>query len=389
LAPRGRKRREGGVQGFGGRRPFPVDEGKGVSMKSMKRLAALLCAAAFALPGGAMAQDYYTLPEIREQAAQGWHETYTDKYGRTRQVDVDIEVFGEENAPVVKACWSDPQRCEFVGPEGDTRDPIIEARVKGKGVSIEPYELVRGMRLDLNREYAAEYGNDMTMGEVYDFFDGLLKEQGIDQEYVRERPYRFSILYSARKDTGEILIPALYSVELWQKVFGLPILTNVAWSYRWHVNGPVITPSLFFDMRSPTAYLGATTLFDVDEVLAEDIPLCSVDKVIEGARGLIEDGYVHEVLSLRFGYVVYGDPDEAWGTQKSGYDMNTWYLVPSWVMECYTLEDPEVDKLPEYPSIWEITINAQTGEMADYLDTSFLGRGDPRYKGFIPWDDVK
>ena len=39
--------------------------------------------------------DYYTLSEIRQQAVQGWHETYTDKYGRVRQVDIDVEVFGE------------------------------------------------------------------------------------------------------------------------------------------------------------------------------------------------------------------------------------------------------------------------------------------------------
>ena len=35
-------------------------------------------------PNFAAAQEYYTLPEIREQAKDGWHETYTDKYGRKR-----------------------------------------------------------------------------------------------------------------------------------------------------------------------------------------------------------------------------------------------------------------------------------------------------------------
>ena len=69
-------------------------------------LLALVCTAAYA-------QEYYTLPEIREQAAAGWHETYTDKYGRTRQVDIDIEVFGEEKAPVIKACWDDPYALLF------------------------------------------------------------------------------------------------------------------------------------------------------------------------------------------------------------------------------------------------------------------------------------
>lgn len=63
----------------------------------------------------ALAEDYCTLPEIREQAEQGWHETYTDKYGRVRQVDIDIEVFGEEKAPVIKACWDDPYDLLFQG----------------------------------------------------------------------------------------------------------------------------------------------------------------------------------------------------------------------------------------------------------------------------------
>lgn len=41
-------------------------------------LLALVCVAA-------SAQEYYTLPEIREQAAAGWHETYTDNMDGRRQ----------------------------------------------------------------------------------------------------------------------------------------------------------------------------------------------------------------------------------------------------------------------------------------------------------------
>lgn len=69
------------------------------------------------------AEGYYTLPEIREQAAAGWHETYTDKYGRTRQVDIDIDVFGEETAPVIKACWGEPQDFSFL--ENEPRAAIM------------------------------------------------------------------------------------------------------------------------------------------------------------------------------------------------------------------------------------------------------------------------
>ena len=55
-----------------------------------------------ALPLCASAQEYYTLPEIREQAVQGWHETYTDEYGRQTEVNIPVQVFGENTAPVVK-----------------------------------------------------------------------------------------------------------------------------------------------------------------------------------------------------------------------------------------------------------------------------------------------
>ena len=67
-----------------------------------KQFAALLTALSL-LPTLALAQEYYTLPEIREQAKDGWHETYTDRYGREIQVDIDADVFGEQTAPLIKA----------------------------------------------------------------------------------------------------------------------------------------------------------------------------------------------------------------------------------------------------------------------------------------------
>ena len=83
-------------------------------------LLALVCTAAYA-------QEYYTLPEIREQAAQGWHETYTDKYGRVRQVDIDVEVFGEESAPVLVVGWPDDGLQLFYIGDTSPSDAILAA----------------------------------------------------------------------------------------------------------------------------------------------------------------------------------------------------------------------------------------------------------------------
>ena len=96
-----------------------------------KRFAILLALILILVCAVASAQEYYTLPEIREQAETGWHETYTDKYGRTRQVDIDIEVFGEERVPVIKACWGDPDDILF-GSEKDPYGEITEEVDKGR-----------------------------------------------------------------------------------------------------------------------------------------------------------------------------------------------------------------------------------------------------------------
>ena len=334
----------------------------------------------------ASAQEYYTLPEIREQAAAGWHETYTDKYGRTIPVDLEIEVFGEDVAPVIKACWGDPMKFDYY----DGNDPyasIKEARIKRGGVSTYPYAGVRGMKIDLDQKYAEAYGNDLTLREMYAFFYEAVQEQGIDQEYLWEQPADFTILYSANKKTGEVLVPALYQIYLWPVEFGLPIITHVAESFEQQIKGPVTSPTLNIRMRDYDDYSGGGTDFDVAEILADDIPLCSVEKVIEGARKMIEDGYIRKVLSLRFGYAVYSTPDAKWGTQQSGYDIDTWYLVPSWILDCRIAENPKSNT--EELIKREVVINAQTGKMLDWFDKSLYGCGDGRYKGFISWDEVQ
>ncbi len=341
-----------------------------------------------ALASAAAAQEYYTLPEIREQAAQGWHQTYTDKYGRTRQVDVDIDVFGEDAAPVVKACWG-TKYFNLSGPAGNPLDLVAAARNKNKGTETYLYENTSYMKVNLDQKYAEGYENDLTLREVYDFCEEVMQGQGLSlyQDYMWEQPYWFWVEYSADNKTGGVLIPAVYYIRLCQKEFGLPILTHVGHSFE-HTQVAFDSPFVSFTMQSRDAQSCVGEVFDVAEVLAEDIPLCSVETAIEGARAFIENGWVHDVTGLHFGYVVYSDPETNWSKRPPSDDVDTWYLVPSWVMDCRVLWNPKEDD-PEKSYDREMVINAQTGEMIDYFDTSLNGGGDMRYKGFISWDDVK
>ena len=69
----------------------------------MKHFVMILFCFFVSLSVNGLAQKYYTLPEIKEQVKEGWHETCADKYGREIQVNVDVDVFGEQMAPLIKA----------------------------------------------------------------------------------------------------------------------------------------------------------------------------------------------------------------------------------------------------------------------------------------------
>ena len=85
----------------------------------MKKLVCLGCCLLAMLHAAcAFTQEYFTLPQVREQAAQGWHQAYTDRYGRRIAVDVDVQVFGEDAAPVIRAGGAHASLNRSLLPEG-------------------------------------------------------------------------------------------------------------------------------------------------------------------------------------------------------------------------------------------------------------------------------
>ena len=355
----------------------------------MKRFAAL-CAALSLLPTFALAQEYYTMPEIREQAKDGWHETYIDKYGRETTVDIDVEVYGDETAPVLKVGWGEYGKTikdrMFQLDYNPPIETLMEAKPHG-GKSTYIYEAEKNMKVDLDEKYGEEYGNELTLREAYDLTTEILKAHEMPiYDYLYELPRKFSVVYSVNPKTNEVLAPAFYNMSVRMKKRGLPIFNNAGDSY---MNSPTpwYNPAIMIIMKNPDAYSIYEPILEEEEVLAEDIPLCSLEKVIQSIEAKIKAGYIQNVAALRFGYSIYNDPAIENVEQFSGYDADCYYLVPSWIVECTFADNPKKDDDPTKTRM--MTINAQTGEMLDRFDKSYKGRGDARYKGFIPWDKVK
>ena len=352
-----------------------------------------------------LAQEFFTLPEIREQAAQGWHETYTDKYGRETTVDIDIQVFGGETAPVLKVgfpLYMESQSDKKIRLENN--DPFMTVHdVKKKGGWRTHAYRTFGEPADLDTPYGADYGCDLTLREVYAFLGEVLEREGIDAgDYLYECPKVLDVMYNRSQSTGEAITPAFYEIELWAVLRDLPILAHAMASFE-KPGWPEYISNLIFSMSNRDSYRLTIAPLSEQEMLSEDIPLCSLEQVIAGLEKEIEAGHIQRVLSLNFGYALYNDPNFPDDT-RSAFDAECFYAVPSWVIECAYMVNPKdtfvydyealIDKDPDISErmvegVKTITINAQTGEMLDPMDTSKRRLGDADYKGFISWEEVQ
>ena len=333
----------------------------------------------------ASAQEYYTLPEIREQAAAGWHETYTDKYGRETIVDIDVEVFGADTAPVLKAGFYED--VEYSVELNHPSEALFDAKKRG-GETVYAFEL-RNEKVDLDKKYGEEYGNDLTLREIYAFAEDILKREVIPSEsFLYEQPVTFRVKYSANKNNGDIIVPASFDLEILTKKYEMPILSHASES---HLNPgyPCYLPYLMISIRSFDEYrIGGQSLKVLEEVI-EDIPFCSVTKTIQSIEERIKSGHIQKVYSLRFGYSVFNEPIFQTEKPMSGYDADYYYLVPAWLLECEFVKNPKKNYNNNGTDKRIITIDAQTGEMIDPFDSSIRGTGNAGYKKPIPWDKVQ
>ena len=87
-------------------------------------------------------------------------------------------------------------------------------------------------------------------------------------------------------------------------------------------------------MLNQNEYVIYEPVFEEEDVLSEDIPLCSLEKVIQSIEQKIQSGHIQNVVALRFGYSIYNDPAIEKVDRFSGYDADYYYLVPSWIVEC-------------------------------------------------------
>ena len=346
-----------------------------------------------------LCQEYLRLEQLKQQTPPRWVETYQDRYGRSTEVDIDIQIYGNTDAAIykLKLPYNQEVRCSNNNPYNSVEN------VRRKGGRRTHIYTSFGEKIDVYFPYGKDYGNNMTPSEMYAFLGERLADEGIDlEEFECTYPAQFDVLCNLSQSDGHTIASAFYHMELLQKINEMPLLTHAIASFKKR-GSPDFCPNLTFLMRNENEYSLYVNKMIVESVVAEDIPLCSFEKIQKTIEEKIEKGYIQRIYSLKFGYSIYNAKRKG-NKPLAAYDAECYYAVPSWVIDCVYMVDPKKtfdyhveEELKRDPDANErysngfktITINAQTGEMLDPLDTSDKGWGDANYKGFIPWDKVK
>ena len=157
-----------------------------------------------------------------------------------------------------------------------------------------------------------------------------------------------------------------------QMVNGIPLLNHAGATYNQKTRGNAII-RLRGTVINEGMYDISIPSLKTTEKLADDVPLCSLSKVISAIEKEIEAGHIRKIYDLEFGYVFYEDPDYVTKNKQTDH----FYAIPVWQLNCLYMSNRQKE-LPEYSNnevqnerdsleYSSLVINAQTGDMQDFM----------------------
>lgn len=369
----------------------------------MKRMLVMLLA--LILMGCAVcasAEEYVTLAQLREQAKQGWNETYT-AMGREVVADVEMGWFPEAEAcPLVSVdpytIDKDDERLDKwrALPHSiiydDLSDSIsIDVTDHSKHQLVPPVSWYGKWLQDNFRYYGGEVPDreaedcDITYNEflnlveadVFEFTGLTLDDFYIDEVWVVSPSYKGIKVNGEYVRGDKLTATGGYHVFAKQLVEGVPVFGSHPAGAKGHIQYGYYMPEY--------RYFTIQTVENPVNIEA-DLPLLSFDSFKGKLEELIDAGNLRGVDAMRFGY----------GTCKDG---DKWKLVPVWMVTCGYSKNPKSDKnvLPYTDEDGTVVapigydeyyFNAQTGEMLETYSISATEYGLPMPK-VLTWDDVK
>ena len=384
--------------------------------------AALLCLLLTA--SSASAQEWLNVSDLAAHLPNRWQKTFKTKW-REVAIDAQIRLPQAERLPVTliaggavepdltaeETGWTE---FEYRGPYDlllSNPSPDYPKKVEGKRITSPTAKGNWYSGFAPENTYVP--GCDVTFGEITSLIEKEIAQFGYGpQMFEVERPRRVWAQHLYFQGTQRDALPGHIFLEARVKVAGIPVMSHIQDAVVSH-HGSSRNDELWLRPDCSACYDGYTgelshvylTPLTVKETLAEDIPLCPFDQVLDQIEKEIEAGHIRKIYEIELGYVLYNEP----GVYRGKTGGNTllerkinareqsqqarYYLKPMWQVNCLYVEkatgklrdvsdytDDERNSIDYY----QLLFDAQTGERV--RETNQKDRCE--FKGFIAWKDV-
>ena len=172
---------------------------------------------------------------------------------------------------------------------------------------------------------------------------------------------------------------ATYYISFRQKLEGIPIYLEIGHKML-TTNQTYVTQEVALkcqrirgietntlEYMDETSFILDTTWMREEKRIQEDVPLATLDEVIQALEKKIEEGYIRDIYALRLGYVCYLDDTSP----------DIYALYPAWICDCIyaispreqIMENIVTDAFRENYRYEQIIVDAQTCDIqAGWID---------------------
>ena len=241
---------------------------------------------------------------------------------------------------------------------------------------------------EMNPETLLAEENDQPMSTANDALAVLLqnyygKENAdYDVDYVEVRGKVRKRVGRTKNDLGAYkkdYPKATYYISFRQKLEGIPIYAEIGHKML-TTNQTYVTQEVALkcqrirgietntlEYMDETSFILDTTWMREEKRIQEDVPLATLDEVIQALEKKIEEGYIRDIYALRLGYVCY--PDDT--------SPDIYALYPAWICDCIYANSPReqimenivTDAFRENFRYEQILVDAQTCDIqAGWID---------------------
>ena len=241
---------------------------------------------------------------------------------------------------------------------------------------------------EMNPETLFAEENDQPLSAADDVLAVLLQnyygrenaDYGVD--YVEVRGKARKRVGRTKNDLGAYkkdYPKATYYIGFRQKLEGIPIYLEIGHKMlttnQTHITQEVALKcqrisgieTNTLEYMDETSFILDTTWMGEEKRIQEDVPLATLDEVIQALEKKIEEGYIRDIYALRLGYVCY--PDDI--------SPDIYALYPAWICDCIYANSPReqimknivTDAFRENFRYEQIVVDAQTCDIqAGWID---------------------